>query len=116
MGETHIQGVWANLLTLISGTSSTVANTSIGTLADLTGMEAGIPSSTITGGGDDLSLNNFEILGTNAVGNTSGYYKYMKNGAALGDFSNMFFISVAGTYRFRAFKNSTTIYKNGSSI
>ena len=62
MGETHIQGVWANLLTLISGTSSTVANTSIGTLADLTGMEAGIPSSTITGGGDDLSLNNFEIF------------------------------------------------------
>ena len=116
MGETHIQGVWANLLTLISGTSSTVANTSIGTLADLTGMEAGIPSSTITGGGDDLSLNNFEILNSNAVGNSTGYYKYMKNGAALGDFSNMFFISVAGTYRFRAFKNSTTIYKNGSSI
>ena len=116
MGETHIQGVWANLVNLISGTSTGVANTSIGILADLTGMEAGIPSSTISSEGQNLSLNDFEILNNNAVGNNSGYYRYMKNGAALGDFSNMFFISVAGTYTFRAFKNSTTIYKNGSSI
>ena len=116
MGSTTIKGVHDNLQTFISGTSALDTNISIATMADLTGMEAAIPSSTITGGGDDLSLNNFEILGTNAVGNTTGYYKYMKNGAALGDFSNMFFISVAGTYKFRAFKNSTTIYKNGSLL
>ena len=116
MGSTTIKGVHDNLQTFISGTSALDTNISLATMADLTGMEAAIPSSTITGGGDDLSLNNFEILGTNAVGNTTGYYKYMKNGAALGDFSNMFFISVAGTYKFRAFKNSTTIYKNGSSL
>ena len=116
MGSTTIKGVHDNLQTLISGTSAVDTNISLATMADLTGMESGIPSVQISSGGTDLRLNNFEILNTNAVGNTTGYYKYMRNGASLGDFSNMFFVTNSGTYKFRAFKNSTTIYKNGSSL
>ena len=116
MPTTTIKGVHDNLQTLISGTSAASTNITMGTMADLTGMEAGIPSSTISSEGKNLDLDDFSILDSNAVGNGTGYYRYMKNGAALGDFSNMFFIGVAGTYFFRAFKDSTTIYKNGSSV
>jgi len=116
MGSTTIKGVHDNLQTFISGTSALDTNISMGTMADLTGMESGLPDCTIASGGTDIRLDNFELLGKNAVGNSTGYYRYMKNGAALGDFSNMFFATHAGSYIFRAFKNSTTIYKNGSSL